>query len=83
MPKPKGGERPQPRTRLLLTYLVAGKREDGTVNIIDARLHLRKPITHSGYVEEKRAAGAALSGRCAWAGCAWARCVNRASADPA
>lgn len=58
----KGRERPQPRTGLLLTYLVAGKRENGTVNIIDAHPNLTKPVTHSGYVEEKGAAHAALHG---------------------
>lgn len=42
--------------------MVAGKREDGTVNITDAFLHLTKPITHSGYVEEKRPARAARVG---------------------
>lgn len=50
------------RTGLLLTYLVAGKRKDGTVNITEACLHLTEPITHSGYVEEKRAAHAACVG---------------------
>lgn len=60
--------------------MVAGKREDGTINIIDAHLHVTKPVTYSGYVEEKRAA--LLHGE--GSGPMVPACsVNRASADPA
>lgn len=62
VPTLKGSKRPRHRTGLLLTYLVAGKTEVGTINIIDARPHLTKPVTHSGCVEEKGAAHAALRG---------------------
>lgn len=41
---------------------MAEKREDGTENIIDTCLNLTKAVTHSGYIEEKGAAHAALHG---------------------
>lgn len=55
-------EGPQPRLRLLLTCLMAEKREDRAIDISDTRLHLREPVTHSGYAEEKRAARTSLCG---------------------
>lgn len=55
-------EGPQPRMRLLLTYLTAEKREDRAIDMRDTRLHLREPVTRSEYAEEKRAARTLLCG---------------------